>query len=206
MTEALSRSEKKRRAKAVEGIAGELAALPARDIDRLPCEAEIREEIHQAQGLKGGAHKRQVKYITRLLRDEPLEELLQFLQEKKGSKLRRDRELHESEHARDRIINEAIRLYEEPFMGGELLEQGQGAPEQPPLPTEIQEDFQQNFNEVDVDELWRLAWRFARTRQVSHSREIFRILKAAKERQRFVGKRSAAPHLHAIRPPRIEPL
>jgi hypothetical protein len=41
---------------------------------------------------------------------------------------------------------------------------------------------------VEPQELWNLAWQFARSRKIAHSREIFRILKAAKERQRFGGK------------------
>jgi len=182
----------KRRAKAVEELAEELVALRDRDLAKLPCEAALREEIRQARNLKGGARQRQVKYITKILREEPREEpreeLLSFLQEKKGSGLARAREQHEAEHARDLLINEAIRLFEAPMFRKTLLEPGQGAPEQPPLAAGMREEVQDGFPGADADELWSLAWQFARSRRINYSREIFRILKAAMDRQRFGGK------------------
>ena len=98
MDSQLSRSEKKRRAKGVEQLVYELAALPANDIDSLPCDTDVRDEIFSAKKLKGGAKKRQLKYVTKLLRDRPVDDLYDFLAKKKGSALKQQREFKEIEY------------------------------------------------------------------------------------------------------------
>ena len=97
----LSRSEKKRRAKAVEELVTELAVLPEGEIAALPCDSDIKEEITVAGKLKGGARKRQLKYVTKLLRERPVDELFTFLARKKGSMLKEKREFQEIENFRN---------------------------------------------------------------------------------------------------------
>ena len=74
MDSQLSRSEKKRRAKALEQLVQELASLPPGEIAKLPCDKDLRDEILAAGSLKSGARKRQLKYATKLLREAPVEE------------------------------------------------------------------------------------------------------------------------------------
>ena len=105
MDSQLSRSEKKRRAKSIEQLVNELASLTDNEIISLPCEQGIQEEIRSAKNLKGGAKKRQLKYATKLLRDKPVEELYDFLAQKKGSLLKKNREFHELENFRNLLIN-----------------------------------------------------------------------------------------------------
>ena len=70
MESQLSRSERKRRAQDIEQLVLELAALPEREIGKIPCDSHIQDEIHAAKDLKGGAKKRQLKYVTKLLRQK----------------------------------------------------------------------------------------------------------------------------------------
>ncbi|HDO29923.1 MAG TPA: DUF615 domain-containing protein, partial [Desulfobacteraceae bacterium] len=77
-----SRSELKRRAKQLEKLVEALSRLPAAVQKTIPCNDEIRSLLREASSLRGGAGKRLLKYITKILRneqDETLEELYNFL-------------------------------------------------------------------------------------------------------------------------------
>ena len=76
----LSKSEKKRRAKGIEQMVNELVKLPAGVINNLPCDQEVKDEIGMTKDLKSGTRKRQIKYITKILREQPIEDLLLFLE------------------------------------------------------------------------------------------------------------------------------
>ena len=91
----LSRSEKKRRAKNIEKLAFELVALSPTDIKKLPCEDFIKDEILETRGLKAGARKRQLKYLTKNLRHLDPEPLLDFMAQQKGSQLKQTKEFQE---------------------------------------------------------------------------------------------------------------
>ena len=184
MVSYLSRSEMKRRAKNVEDLVHELAALAPQDITSLPCDTEVRNEIGFARNLKGGARKRQLKYVTKLLRERPLEELYDFLAKKKGSALKKQREFQELEHLRNMLLNEAIDI------GAEILQQeGYSAEE-----TEAGDLFAdspalnaitERFPDIDIQLLKDTAFQFAKTRNRKFSRELFRILRAASEKAQF---------------------
>jgi ribosome-associated protein len=88
MESTLSRSEKKRQAKDVEKLSHELAELPPADLAKLPCDDFLRREIGASHNLKGGAKKRQIKYVARELRQLELGEILTFLEERQGSRLK----------------------------------------------------------------------------------------------------------------------
>ncbi len=186
MDSQLSKSEKKRRAKGIEELVSELAALPLGQIASLPCDQEVREEIASAKKLKGGARKRQLKYATKLLRDKPVEELYDFLAQKKGSLLKENREFHELEHFRNLLITEAVQLYEDSRSTNGYLNENE--------PVEFLNDtgtLQTIVNylpEVDKLLLKNTAMQFARTRNRKFSRELFRIMKAALEKAHFSKK------------------
>ena len=171
----LSRSEQKRRVKQLEELAEELAALPAAVLNELPAGEELRSQLKEAVGLKhDGARKRQIKHITKLLREEDSPEpLYQFLAGRKGNALLRKKRQHELEHLRDALIDEAIAAQQ--------------------LARERQEDFSERWRSqtaaeiaaalpgTDPSELSRLAFFFAVSRNPRHSRELFRLLRAAQE-------------------------
>jgi ribosome-associated protein len=171
----LSRSEQKRRIKQVEELVQELAALPASLLGELSVDEEVRQLLLEVANLKAGARKRQVKYITKLLRDESNEELYAFLQKRKGTALQKKKQFHEVEYLRDILIEEAItarRAAKAEHM--ELTEDWS---------SQVVRDIAADLPSVDQHELHRLAFLFAMTRSKQHSREIFRLLQAAQERE-----------------------
>jgi ribosome-associated protein len=184
MDSQISRSEKKRRAKGVEQLVHELAALSANDIVSLPCDMEVRDEIRSAKKLKGGAKKRQLKHVTKLLRDRPVEELYDFLVKKKGSALKQQREFQEIEHLRNVLLNDAVARYDD------IMHQG-GYFAEPDEPVDFLEDsdalrsIAARFPDIDRALLKNNAVQFARTRNRKFSRELFRIMKAASEKAQF---------------------
>ena len=171
----LSRSEQKRRIQQLGKLVVELVALPPGVLKQLPVAEEVRELIMETAGLKGGARKRQIKYITKLLRSTSVDGLYDFLAEQKGGELFRKKQFHELEYLRDTLIEEAItarrkaqeeqRDFAEDWQS--TVVQAIGAE----LPT------------VDAGELSRLACLFAMTRKKKHSREIFRMLQAVAEQE-----------------------
>ena len=176
----LSRSEKKRQAKAVEHLAYELAALADTAIKALPCEKYLISEIMQAKALKGGARKRQIKYIAKELRAQDTKPLLRFLEDKKGSQLRKNQEFRNLERLREDVISEAIKHYAD----AEEAETGVDEKWQSPFLENIKE----MFPVLDMQALRSSALRYAATRKPLYKREIFRMLKAASERKHFEGE------------------
>jgi len=177
----ISRSEKKRRAKSIEELAWELVKLAASDIRLLPCEDWLKQEISSAGRLKGPARKRQIKYIAKELRQIPLDGLLQALAEKKGSKLKQKKDFHELEHLRERIIDEALLLHDE-------AQREDRTPQQKDWQSDVLEMLNDILPDVDIDAIKKAALRYAMTRKAGYSREIFRLLNAAKERARYRNK------------------
>ncbi len=180
----LSKSEKKRRAKGIEQMVNELVKLPAGVINNLPCDQEVKDEIGMTKDLKSGARKRQIKYITKILREQPIEDLLLFLEEKKGSSLKQEREFHELEHLRDSLINEAVQVYDLWLEGGygdtEVTIEGIWE-------SETIKIIKGRFPGIDYKMLRKLGLQFVRTHNKRFSREMFRLLKAASERTQFDG-------------------
>jgi ribosome-associated protein len=186
MDSQLSKSEKKRRAKGVEQLVSELAALSLRQINALPCGREIREEIAAAIDLKGGARKRQLKYATKLLRDHPVEELYDFLAREKGSMLKEKRQFHELEHLRNTLITEAVQLYDERMHDNGY--ENETEPVELLHGSKIMRTIVTHLPEVDQVSLRNAALQYARTRNRKFSRELFRIMKAAVEKAHFLQK------------------
>jgi len=174
----ISRSEQKRRVKQLEELVAELSGLPLSLIDQLPCDEEIRTLCREAASMKGGARNRQVKYITRLLRDQPVDDLYSFLAERKGAALLEKKELHDVEFLRDALLNEAISRQEEAQANNEMLEEGWSSM--------VADEICEKYPGIDGSLLQRLAWMFARTRNRKHSRELFRVIRSAREQDRLL--------------------
>ena len=169
----LSRSEQKRRIREIEQLVRELVELPAQVLSRLPCDRELVMLFRETRSLKGGARKRQIKYLTKVLRNEPVEDLYTFLSQRKGAALHRKKQFHELEYIRDKLLDEAI---EQRTL---LRAMQQELPET--WKSTVLEEIGKQLPTVDLVALGRLAAIFARTRQPRHSREIFRLLRAARE-------------------------
>lgn len=175
----ISRSEQKRRIKQLEKLVVELGQLPVAQIDSLPCSDEISDYLRQASSLKGGARKRMLKYVTKLLKNDidTVDDLYQFMAKKQGAALQDKKEFHELEYIRDSLLNEAIEQQTAAREHQEELEED--------WPSQVLEEIVHQFPAVDRPLLARLAWLFARTRNPKHSREVFRILRAAQEQMKY---------------------
>jgi ribosome-associated protein len=173
----ISRSEQKRRIQQLGSLVEELSGLGNEVIRQLPCSQEVRELLLGVQELKAGARKRQLKYITKLLRTEDTGPLYQFFKEKKGSSLQQKKLFHELEHLRDQLLNEALEQKEQCEMYGEVWDENWSS--------RILLSIEKKYPEVDLTALRRLAFLFARSRERKHSREVFRLLRAAQEKQHY---------------------
>lgn len=183
MNHQTSRSEKKRQAKNIEMLSRELVALPEAELKKAPCDDFLKDEIRLTRKLKGGSLKRQIKYIARELRQNDPQDLLDFLEEIKGSKLRRKSDFHTIERLRDDIINDAIALADQ-------LAEHSGERQIPDDKTfrrhsaALQKALE-TYPGLDVQMLVTATLRYLANRKPAHSREIFRQLMAAHEQQKF---------------------
>ncbi len=177
MDHSISRSEKKRIAKSIEHLTMEIVALSNSDIAKLPCDDFLKEYVREAKGLKAGARKRQIKYITKQLRQSNHEQIMNFLAENKGSKLKEAQSFHELENLRDSLVTEAIE--------GQREATHFHLPFDSSWESEMIESICGKFPSIDRTTLQTAAIRYAKSRKPAFSREIFRMLKAAKEQQKF---------------------
>ncbi len=97
MTEQISKSAQKRRFKDEESAAAELAMLSDKDLKKLTIGQAVKDEIIRCRGQKGGALKRQIKYLAKVMREDSVEEILDFLAARKGSKLKENKLYREAE-------------------------------------------------------------------------------------------------------------
>ena len=180
MADKVSRSEQKRQHKHIEAAARELAALGNQEIQRLPCSSELKKEIIAVRSVKGGARKRQIKYVAKLIKQENRAELFEFLKQEKGSKLEENSFHHLLERFRDAIVNEALQSYDLSRSSREQWE-----PEYSSSEIDLAVA---RFPEIDEQDLRRAAFQYAKTRNKVYYRELFRLLKAAAEKQKISGK------------------
>lgn len=176
----VSRTEKKRQAKEIETLSMELAELPPADLAKLPCDDFLRAEIKAIRKLQGSSRKRQIKYIARELRQQPLDEMLKFLEERRGSRLKTNIAHKELERLRNDIIAAAIDEFNDRHDYDSYFVMNRDAT---PLRKAIA-----MFPALNLEELAKAAENFAVTRKIALSRELLRTLKAAAEKQKFAAK------------------
>lgn len=171
MTEYISKSEKKRQFKQTEQAAAELAEFSDRDLGKLPASDILKHEILACRGLKAGARKRQIKYLAKVMREDDLESIYTFLAEKKGSHLKSQKQFHEAERLRDAMINEALHDYQYCLQEHIDWDMNWRSPEI--------EEVMSRYPQLDESEIRKVVHGFVRTRNKSHYRELFRMMKAA---------------------------
>ena len=178
--ERLSKSELKRQHKQIETAAREIILLNAGELGDLSLSTELIDSVMLCRNLKGGALKRQTKYVTKLLKQEPIDEIFRLLAKLKGSKLEENRFHHEAERHRDAIINEALEARDAAIVLGEPMEMDWQSQS---LDTVVL-----TYPEVDEKDLRRSAYQYVKSRNKVHHRELFRMIRAAAEKQRFRNK------------------
>ncbi|MGW8193770.1 MAG: DarP family protein [Desulforhopalus sp.] len=169
----ISKSARKRRFKDEENAAAELAQLSDKDLRELPAGRSVKDEIIRCRGLKAGARKRQIKYLAKVMREDSVEDILDYLAARKGSKLKENSLHREAERLRDAIINEAIDHQQQSLW--------EGATWEPDWPGDELEAAVARYP-LDEGDLRRTVFQYVKTRQHSHYRETFRMLKAAMEK------------------------
>lgn len=171
MTENISRSEKKRQFKQTEKVAAELADFTDNDLKNLPCSDELKQEIRATRGLKGGSRKRQVKYLAKVMRQEPLEEVYDFLEERKGSALKLKKVFHEAERLRDAMINEAISSHEHCRQEHRDWDMD--------WQSEEIAGVVKRYPDLNEGDIRKVVYSYVKTRNRLHYRELFRMVKSA---------------------------
>ncbi len=171
MAELISRSEMKRIYKQVEELAREVADLSDKELKKFPGGAVVHEEILATRGLKGGSRNRQIKYLAKVLRQGPLDEMYLFISNKKGSKLQEKKQFHYAERMRDTLINEAMEVSQEC--------QSMQVPFEPTWKSDIIDEIIENYPNLKEKELRSVIHQYITTHNKFHYRELFRIMKAA---------------------------
>ncbi|MDR0476629.1 MAG: DUF615 domain-containing protein [Desulfobulbaceae bacterium] len=171
MTEAISKSECKRRCQWQEELAATLVALTDSDLLALPADAETLAAIRDSRPLKGGARKRQIKYLAKLLREREVTAIHAFLEEKKGSRLRANQREHQAEHLRDTFVNAAIAAFEE-SRRAQIPWDGQWH-------SEALTVFLAAHPRLQAREIGQMAASYAQSRNRLYYRQLFRLIKAA---------------------------
>jgi ribosome-associated protein len=180
MTEYISRSAQKRRFKDEESVAEELSLLTDKDLKLLPAGQLLKDEIIRCRTMQGGARKRQVKYLAKVMREDPVEKILAFLADRKGSQLKVTKLQREVERLRDVIINEAIAEQQSCLQAGQAWEPNWQGPE-----------IEAVVHRYPVDEadMRKAVHQYVKTRIHTYYREVFRILKATVEKEELLRKR-----------------
>jgi ribosome-associated protein len=179
MTERISKSAQKRRFKDEESTAAELALLSDKDLKKLTVGQALKDEIVRCRGQKGGALKRQIKYLAKVMRDDSVDVIIDFLTERKGSKVKETKLHREIERLRDVLINEAINAQQKCLQEGMVWE--------PDWQGEEIDSFVQWYP-VDEGDLRRTVFQYVKTRLHNHNREVFRIVKAAVDKREILRK------------------
>ncbi len=171
MAEYVSRSEMKRIYKQVEELAREVADLSDKELKKFPGGPVIHEEIMATRGLKGGSKKRQIKYLAKVLRQGPMDEIYLYVTSRKGSDLQAKKQLHKAERLRDTLINEAMELRQETL--------AMQIPFEPDYRSNYIGDIIESYASLKEKELRQVIHNYVCSHNKQYYRELFRIIKAA---------------------------
>ncbi len=180
MAELISRSEQKRIYKQVEELAREVADLSDKDLKKFPGGAVIHEEILATRGLKGGSKKRQIKYLAKVLRQGPLDDIYLFVAKRKGSSLHTKKQFHAAERIRDTLINEAMEAQKNCFT--------QQIPFEPSWHSDVIPQIIDEYPGAEEEEIRMVIYQYVKTHNKLHYRELFRVMKAAVEQKERLEK------------------
>ncbi len=160
----------------------ELAQLSNKDLENFPGSEQVIKEIVSCRDLKGGARKRQVKYLAKVLRQQAMDEVYEYLTNVKGSALQENNLLHEAERLRDAVINEALQSYQ--------VSQKEQFKWEPDWESQILDNVVNRFADLNENDVRQTVYQYVRSRNRLHYRQLFRIIKAAieaEERKKKLG-------------------
>lgn len=171
----ISRSEQKRRMKELERLVAELVTLPAQALRQAPLPEVCKQLLMEAAKMKGSVRQRQVKYLTKLVQEYPVEELYALVDRHRGSALAARKQLHTLEFYRDALIDEALEQQRICTLNDSEWSENWAS--------NTVSELQGHLPDIDGLTLSRLAYLFVRTRNPRYSREIFRYLRSAQDMQ-----------------------
>ncbi len=180
MSECVSKSEMKRIYKQVGELAKEVADLSDKELKNFPGGTVIHEEILATRGLKGGSRNRQIKYLAKVLRQGPLDEIYLFITKRKGSDLHAKKQFHEAERLRDTLINEAMEYYQNCLSDQVSFE--------PDWESSFITEVTEVYPNLKEKELRQVIYQYVKTHNKFHYRELFRMMKAAVDQKERVEK------------------
>lgn len=100
-----SKSQKKREMTALQDLGEELVEISASTLASLDLPDDLRTAVHAARAMpQRGAHKRQLKFIGKLMRDIDAEPIRQALDALTGRKRQATADFHKVERWRDRLM------------------------------------------------------------------------------------------------------
>lgn len=100
-----SKSEKKRAAQERQALIARILELAPSEWERLGFDDAARKAMLEGRRIKAsGARNRQIKYLARILDDEPLQAGATFLDDRHSQQLESNRVFHALERWRDRLV------------------------------------------------------------------------------------------------------
>jgi ribosome-associated protein len=102
-----SKSARKREMEVLQALAERLAALSDSELARLGVDARLREALALVRPMRpSGARNRQLKHCVKFIDIETLAEVRAYLDDRQSHRIAANREFHEIERWRDRLIDE----------------------------------------------------------------------------------------------------
>lgn len=103
----VSKSQRKREMHERQALGEQLVKLTHNQLQKVPLPSTLLDAVAEAQKITShGAHKRQLQYIGRLMRDIDVGPIIQQLEAFKQQSSRTNRHFHALEKWRERLINE----------------------------------------------------------------------------------------------------
>ena len=102
-----SKSARKREMEALQTLAERMAALSDTELARLGVDARLREALALVRPMRpSGARNRQLKHCVKFIDIGALAEVRAYLDDRQSHRVAANREFHEIEHWRDRLVAE----------------------------------------------------------------------------------------------------
>ncbi len=163
-------------------FAAEMLNLNLAEIESIDPPAGLAAEVGSAAGLKSGARKRQIKHLAGILRRDPELEtrVLELLERRRGSAAKEKKIFHDLEFIRDRIVNDALAHRKEAEEEETRFNYREG--------DGVMAEIAARMPELDAAAVARAAESYCFSRKKGPLREIFRLLKSARESAEVAAK------------------
>lgn len=100
-----SKSARKRELAALQGLAEQMAALSDSELQRLGVDDSLRHEIQQVRSIRpSGARNRQLRHCVKHMDTQDLSAVRTYLTDQHSQRIAANRQLHEIERWRDRLV------------------------------------------------------------------------------------------------------